>query len=91
LAPGAGSRPGADADSSAGTEESSAGASRKKRWGRRSDKSEMSEKDQRSTPPAPAPTPAAAEPDRVLAPPGFHIYRPSSATGETPGPDRDDR
>jgi hypothetical protein len=47
----------------------------------------------------PVPEPVVTEPvvrdpvvpDPVLAPPGFHIYRPSSATGETPGPERDDR
>ena len=35
---------------------------------------------ERAPAPAPAP-PVASEPDRVLAPPGYHIYRPSSADG----------
>ncbi len=41
--------------------------------------------------PVAEPAPQPAVPDPVLAPPGFHIYRPSSATGETAAPERDDR
>jgi MFS family permease len=38
------------------------------------------------------PTAPPAVPDRVLAPPGYHIYRPSSATGDAAGgPDQDER
>jgi len=39
---------------------------------------------------APQPAPDQADQDRVLAPPGFHIYRPSSVAGDSPA-DPDNR
>nr|WP_308200914.1 MFS transporter [Actinoplanes sp. M2I2] len=69
----------------------------KKGWfGRRKDKAAAAPPPPRAAepppPPAPAPAPEPAtqpKPDAALAPPGFHVYRPSSvdhpADGGTPG------
>jgi MFS family permease len=42
---------------------------------------------QPSTPPTPTTSPPPAKPDEALAPPGFHVYRPSSADRRGPNGD----
>ncbi|MGX6604330.1 MFS transporter [Micromonosporaceae bacterium Da 78-11] len=57
-------------------------AGRKWRLGRRKEKPPVAPP---RTPPPPAAEARPPVPDQVLAPPGFHVYRPSSAAGPAPG------
>jgi hypothetical protein len=65
---------------------------RKGWFGRRKDK--PADPAPATIPDDPAPAAKPIPPDHALAPPGFHVYRPSSAAQSTPGspppPDEDD-
>jgi len=87
-APPAPQKPAADKPSKAATDKAGK-ESATRGWRRTKQRTATESKPEPATAPPPDPTPP--DPDKALAPPGFHIYRPSSAAnGNGAGNDRAD-